>query len=69
VESKNFADSLGILAPAKNLDDETVEIIAEGKEKDLRKLLEWCHRGPKMAKVERVDAVWDKFSGILLLLI
>jgi len=32
-----------------------VEALISGDEEKVSKLLEWCHRGPEMAKVEKAD--------------
>ena len=38
----------------RNLPDGQVEIVAEGTENILQKLVDWSHKGPFMAKVEKV---------------
>lgn len=49
------AKKLGINGFARNKDDGTVCIGAEGEEEVLEKFLEWCNAGPFLAKVERVE--------------
>ena len=29
----------------------------------MKRTIDWCRKGPKGAKVERVDVVWDEFMG------
>ena len=36
----------------------TVEVLAQGKEDDLLALLKWCEKGPRLAKVERIEIKW-----------
>ncbi len=62
-EAKQKAENLGIVGLARNLDDGTVEIIAEGEAEHLKKLLEWCRQGPELAKVEKVDSIWQEATG------
>ena len=54
-EAKIVADKLGIKGFARNENDGTVHIEAEGEEKDLEKFLEWCRKGPYSARVAKVD--------------
>lgn len=43
----------------RNASDGSVEVEAEGARADLEDFLEALRRGPRMADVGRVDAVWD----------
>jgi acylphosphatase len=43
---------------AKNLDDGTVEVIAQGKESVVRKFLDHVYAGPEEAEVESVSVQW-----------
>lgn len=49
------AEKLGVKGFARNEDDGTVYIEAEGEEEPLGKFLEWCNDGPLLAKVEKVE--------------
>ena len=53
--TKEKADELGLEGTVKNLPDGSVEIIATGSEENLSQLVEWCHIGPKKAKVSTVE--------------
>ena len=55
-----MASKLGLKGWVKNNMDGTVEIVAEGNKKDLKELLAWCNEGPSMARVEEVEAEWEK---------
>lgn len=52
---QNEAIRLGLTGFARNEPDGTVYFEAEGDEEGLKKFLDWCCRGPRFAKVERVD--------------
>ena len=55
-----LANKLQIFGYAKNLADGTVEVLAQGKEKNLQILLNNLKIGPKLAKVEKIDIVFRK---------
>jgi acylphosphatase len=61
------ARALGIVGYARNRDDGTVEIVAEGDRKALEKLAAFARRGPTSARVEDVRIEWseprDEFDG------
>ncbi len=52
--SKAVADQLGVKGFVRNLPDGTVFIEAEGDEFSLELFLEFCHKGPDRAEVEKV---------------
>jgi acylphosphatase len=49
-----IAISLGIHGFARNENDGSVYIEAEGEESKLKKFVDWCNEGPPRASVERV---------------
>lgn len=49
------AENLGINGFARNESDGSVYIEAEGSEENINKFLEWCRKGPLLAKVEKVE--------------
>lgn len=57
------ASSNGISGWVRNNPDGTVEAIFEGEIEAVKRTIDWCRKGPKGAKVERVDVVWDEFMG------
>jgi acylphosphatase len=52
--TQETAAALNITGWVRNLRDGRVEMIAEGRDADLQKLIEWCRRGPPGAVVEDV---------------
>ncbi|MFZ2970155.1 MAG: acylphosphatase [Minisyncoccia bacterium] len=62
-ETKRKAAGLGLFGFAKNLDNGSVEIIAEGEEEGLKELAKWCYNGPKGAAVDQVDFEWTAKGG------
>jgi len=57
------AKELDLKGWVKNLKDGRVEIICEGKEHGLDKMLQWCRKGPDAAFVDDVDVRWEEFGG------
>ena len=53
------AKALKINGTVKNMPDGSVQILAEGDENNLDQLVNWCHKGPPLAKISSV-----KFSEI-----
>ena len=56
VKAQQIAEELNLVGYARNLDDGSVEVVAEGDEEKLNELLDWCHKGPEMAKVTKVES-------------
>ncbi len=54
------ARALGVTGYARNLDDGTVEIVAEGARGALELLAAWGHHGPRSARVEEVRIEWSE---------
>ncbi|MBA3648592.1 MAG: acylphosphatase [Chitinophagales bacterium] len=54
--ARSQAEELGIKGTVKNEQDGSVFIEAEGDSESLRIFLEWCHKGPDRARVDKVEA-------------
>jgi len=52
--TKGQAEKMGLKGWVKNLDNGGVEAVFEGKEKQVRKMLEWCRKGSMLAKVDDI---------------
>lgn len=48
----------------RNTSDGKVEAVFEGEEEDVKKLIEFCKRGPPAAKVTSVALTWEPYSGV-----
>lgn len=53
--AKKVAETLGLKGYARNMDDGSVEVVAEGPEAKIKKLIESCKKGPRAARVDKVD--------------
>ena len=59
------AQQLGVRGWVRNNPDGTVELVAEGNRDDLEQLKRAVEQGPRMARVEQVDAQWSSATGNL----
>lgn len=57
------ARGLGLVGYVKNLPDKTVEVVAQGSRDGLVKLEAELHKGPLLARVERVEVDWRALTG------
>ena len=61
--TKEMADKLKINGWVRNTPDGGVEAIFEGEEEAIEKIIEWCHYGPALARVERVEIKYEEPKG------
>lgn len=57
------AQKLGVTGWVKNREDESVEVVAEGKNQAVTQLAALCHRGPPVGSVSRVDKSVEPYTG------
>ncbi len=62
--TQRIATNLGVKGWVRNLSDGTVEACLEGDESAVDALLAWCAFGPKLGRVEEVQVVTDRYSGV-----
>lgn len=60
---RRSAQGLGLKGWVKNLNDRRVEAIFEGPKEKLEEILRRCYDGPSAARVDHVDAIWEKATG------
>jgi len=53
--TKQKAEQLGITGWVRNTAEGNVEAIFEGEEDLVKKMIDWCHRGPPSAQVRHVN--------------
>jgi acylphosphatase len=63
--TRDKAEELGISGWVKNLADGRVEAVFEGEEGSVKKMIEWCRRGPEYARVEDVGVISEEYNGEL----
>ncbi|MBI3999794.1 MAG: acylphosphatase [Candidatus Omnitrophica bacterium] len=57
------ARSLKLSGFVRNLSNGRVEVVAEGEEQILKRMIEWCRKGPPGARVEEMEVVWIEATG------
>ena len=62
-ETKHEAKKHGVNGWARNLPDDRVEAVFEGEEEDVKRLIEFCKRGPPAARVASARVTWERYSG------
>lgn len=53
--TKQIAKQLGLTGWVRNTPDGCVEAVFEGEEGLINKMIEWCHHGPPLSKVNKVE--------------
>ncbi len=58
------AGFLGLTGYVRNLPDgRSVEVVAEGARSDLEQLVDYLREGPRMSRIDAVDAEWREATG------
>ena len=60
---RRIALKLGLTGWVRNLPDGSVEAVVEGPKDKVEELIRWAHRGPPLARVERVEVKWEEYRG------
>ena len=55
--TKQKADQLGLTGWVRNTDDGNVEAVFEGGDDTVNEIVKWCHKGPPLSKVEKVEII------------
>lgn len=53
------AQRRGVTGWVRNLKDGRVEAVLQGRKDQVGELLQWCHKGPPAARVEKVVVTWE----------
>jgi acylphosphatase len=62
-ETQDEAIKQGVTGWVRNLRDGRVEAVFEGEKENVERLVEFCRHGPPGAKVTRVDASHEDYTG------
>ncbi|WP_224983377.1 acylphosphatase [Geomonas agri] len=57
------AQQLGVSGWVRNLSDGSVEACFEGEEADVLAMVQWCRRGPELARVDELIEKRDQHTG------
>jgi len=61
--TQETALGLGLNGWVKNRRDGRVEAVFEGDKEKVEQMIQWCNRGPSEARVTRVNATWEDYTG------
>ncbi len=53
------ASARGLAGWVSNLPDGSVDAVFQGQASAVDELVEWCRRGPPMARVEEINVEWE----------
>jgi len=53
--TKQKAEQLGIKGWVRNASDGKVEAIFEGEENKIDQMIDWCYKGPPLAKIKDIE--------------
>jgi len=62
-ETRDMALELGVNGWVRNLPDGRVEAVFEGDEEKVKRMIEFCRRGPPGARVTNVEVSWEAYKG------
>ena len=63
--TRDVASKLSLKGTVRNMRDGSVEIIAEGTEERLNRLISFAKQGPPSAKVYDIQIIWKQAKGDL----
>lgn len=63
--TRQQAFELGVSGWVRNVRDGRVEALFQGDEEQVRKILNWCERGPPSARVVDIEIDWQELSETL----
>lgn len=58
-----IARKLSLTGWVRNAEGGSVEAVVQGGKNDIEKFIEWCRKGPALARVERVETTWEGSSA------
>lgn len=56
---KKNSTELGLTGWVRNLQDNRVEAVLQGKTEDVERMIKMCHDGPSSADVKSVEVKWE----------
>lgn len=60
--AKRKAKALGLIGTVQNLEDGSVQVVAQGDEEKLNKFIELLKKGPTFAKVSDINVKWGQIE-------
>ncbi|GAI12020.1 unnamed protein product [marine sediment metagenome] len=56
--TQDVARKLNLVGWVRNEGDGSVTIVAAGEKDKLKKFIDWCHNGPSIARIDKVEVKW-----------
>ena len=63
VNTRQVAQKLKLTGYVRNTSDGRVEVVAEGEEDNINKLVDYLHKGSGLARVDKADVKEEEYSG------
>lgn len=61
--TKDEADKLGVMGWCRNCPDGSVEAVFQGEKEAVQSIIDWCHEGPRLARVDEANVEWLNASN------
>lgn len=61
--TKGRANRLNVNGYVRNMPDGTVEAVFEGEDEAVDAIVQWCKKGPRGARVDRVEVSEERYKG------
>ncbi len=62
-ETRYEAKTRNVAGWVRNTSDGRVEAVFEGEKEDVKRLTDFCRRGPPGSRVTKVDVQWENYIG------
>jgi acylphosphatase len=62
-ETQRAAEDRRVVGWVRNLPDGRVEALLEGPRSNVNALIDWCRKGPPIARVDSLDIQWEDYTG------
>lgn len=63
LETKSAAEQEGVTGWIRNRPDGAVEAVFEGEKRAVAAVIQWCHAGPALSRVDNVEVAWEDYGG------
>lgn len=63
MDTRRAAMDRNIRGWVRNLPDGRVEAVFEGNEGDVKSMIQWCEKGPPLARVAKLSLEWEQYTG------
>ncbi len=61
--TRDAAKRAGVAGWVRNISDGRVEAVLEGDGESVRRVIEWCHQGSPLSRVDSVEVIDEAYTG------